>query len=202
MGQPLPPVSAPSILPAPIRMSANTSTGVSVMSERIDMKLAEVAVARYGYRHEAEFAAGFLEEEGIPYRLQMEDATLGVAATTSATIWVRGMDVQRARDLLELEDGSTGKRLTTDRGDAPVARGGSGRAIAEGQWPALTGLERLLGASMGASLVVAGQFVTSTVPFLVSALTISGLLVALPALLGRAPRALKQLLSALTGGAP
>jgi len=36
----------------------------------------------------------------------------------------------------------------------------------------------------------------------VPALTISGLLVALPALLGRAPRTVKQLLAALTGGAP
>jgi len=172
------------------------------MSERIDMKLAEVALAQYGYRHEAEFASGFLEDAGIPYRLQVEDATLGVAAATSATIWVRGMDVQRARDLLELDDGSTGKRLTTDRQAAPVTRGGSGRAVAQGRWPSLTGLERLLGAFLGASLVAGGQLVTSTVPLLVPALTISGLLVALPALLGRAPRTVKHLLAALTGGAP
>lgn len=172
------------------------------MSERIDMKLAEVALAQYGYRHEAEFAAGFLEEAGIPYRLQVEDATLGISASTSAMIWVRGMDVQRARDLLELDDGSSGKRLTTDRPATTAARDVSARALSEGQWRGLTGLERLLGAFLGASFVAAGQLVTSTIPFLVPALTISGLLVALPSLLGRAPSSVKRLLAALTGGAP
>ncbi len=172
------------------------------MSERVDRKLAEVAIARYGYRHEAEFASGFLEDAGIPYRLAVEDATLGVAASTSATIWVRGIDVERARDLLELEDGSDGKRLTTDRSRTDVARGQQPRRPAQGAWPVLTGVERGLAATLGGSLLLAGQLVTAATPGLVPALSIGGFLVALPAVLGKAPRWLKGLLAGLTGGAP
>jgi hypothetical protein len=44
------------------------------MSDRIDKKLEQVAVAEFTYRHEAEFAAGFLTDAGIPHRLQIDDA--------------------------------------------------------------------------------------------------------------------------------
>ena len=47
------------------------------MSERTDQKLREVAVAWYAFRHEAEFAAGFLDDAGIPYRMQVDDPVLG-----------------------------------------------------------------------------------------------------------------------------
>lgn len=175
------------------------------MSERVDRKLIEVPIVRYGYRHEAEFASGFLEEAGIPYRLQVEDATLGVAASTSATIWVREMDVRKAQDLLELGDGKPGVRLTTDRSQ-PARRasavqrseGGPG----DGTWPRLVGAERALGAVGGAGLVVGAQLVTATVPLLVPAMTAVGAVLLMPALLGRAPRWLKNLLAGLTGGAP
>jgi len=73
------------------------------MSERNDRKLELIPVASYNYRHEAEFAAGFLEDAGIPYRLQIEDPTLGLSATNSATLWVTAMDEQRARRVLEEE---------------------------------------------------------------------------------------------------
>lgn len=80
------------------------------MSDREDKKLQQVPVATYTYRHEAEFAAGFLTSAGIPYRLQIEDPTLGLSASESATLWVHAMDERRAREVLDqelaLEDGA------------------------------------------------------------------------------------------------
>lgn len=172
------------------------------MSDRVDRKLVEVPIVRYGYRHEAEFASGFLDEAGIPYRLAVEDATLGVAASTSATIWVREMDVAKARDLLELGDGSPGVRLTTTHRSSSA---GGSRAVGRadgGSWPALTGLERVVGGVVGGGLVMAGQLVTVSVPFLVPALMVTGAFLLLPAILGRAPHWLRGLLASVTGGAP
>jgi hypothetical protein len=74
------------------------------MNDREDRKLREVAVGRYGYRHEAEFAAGFLEDAGIPYRLQVDDPAMGMTLSASAIVWVHAMDEERARDLLEHHD--------------------------------------------------------------------------------------------------
>lgn len=71
------------------------------MSEREDKKLESVVLARFQYRYEAEFAAGFLEAAGIPYRVQIDDAAMGMTIATPATIWVRGMDLVDARELLE-----------------------------------------------------------------------------------------------------
>ena len=172
------------------------------MSERVDRKLVEVPIVRYGYRHEAEFASGFLDEAGIPYRLEVEDATLGIASSTSATIWVREMDVRKAQDLLELEDGTPGVRLTTDLSRASARVNASALRAEDGAWPRLVGSERALGAVAGAGLLVGALTVTSTIPFLVPALSALGVILALPAVLGRAPRWLKGLLATLTGGAP
>ena len=71
------------------------------MSDRLDYKQRDVVLARFHYRHEAEFAAGFLEEAGIPYRLQIDDPAIGLSIGQDATIWVRGIDERRARDVLE-----------------------------------------------------------------------------------------------------
>lgn len=71
------------------------------MSDRVDHKLQDVVLARFQYRHEAEFAAGFLDEAGIPYRLQIDDAALGLPLGEPGTLWVRGMDERRAREVLE-----------------------------------------------------------------------------------------------------
>ncbi|MDX1493233.1 MAG: hypothetical protein R3253_04095 [Longimicrobiales bacterium] len=73
------------------------------MTERSDRKLQQVPLASFNYRHEAEFAAGFLQDAGIPFRLQIEDPTLGLSATDSATIWVAAMDEGRARQVLDHE---------------------------------------------------------------------------------------------------
>jgi hypothetical protein len=71
------------------------------MSDRLDNKVKDVVLARFQYRHEAEFAAGFLAEAGIPYRLQIDDPALGLSIGQDATLWVRGIDERRARAVLE-----------------------------------------------------------------------------------------------------
>ena len=78
---------------------------------RQDKKLEQVAVGQYGYRHEAEFAAGFLDDAGIPYRLQIDDGggDLGLTLGRAAVIWVRAVDVERAREVLDVGgDGEEG----------------------------------------------------------------------------------------------
>ena len=64
-----------------------------------------VLVAEYVYRHEAEFAAGFLTDAGIPHRLQADDAggaDMGATMGRPARIWVRAEDAPEARELLEV----------------------------------------------------------------------------------------------------
>lgn len=80
------------------------------MTDRVDKKLELVAVGEYAYRHEAEFAAGFLSDAGIPYRLQVDDAggDLGLTLGGRAVVWVHAMDLDRAREVLDLEGGEEG----------------------------------------------------------------------------------------------
>ena len=77
------------------------------MSDRIDKKLEQVAVAQFTYRHEAEFAAGFLADAGIPYRLQIDDAggDLGLTLGRPAIVWVLAADAERAREVLDTSQG-------------------------------------------------------------------------------------------------
>lgn len=66
-----------------------------------------VPVAEFLYRHEAEFAAGFLRDAGIPFRLQIDDAggaDAGVTIARPAVLWVRAEDAERARELLADDD--------------------------------------------------------------------------------------------------
>lgn len=60
-------------------------------------------VARYHYRHEADFARQVLEDAGIPAALQIDDAggiEMGMAFVNPARIRVRAEDAERARDAL------------------------------------------------------------------------------------------------------
>jgi len=77
------------------------------VTDRIDKKLEQVAVAEFTYRHEAEFAAGFLADAGIPYRLQVDDAggDLGLTLGRPAIVWVLAVDAERAREILDPEGG-------------------------------------------------------------------------------------------------
>jgi hypothetical protein len=68
----------------------------------------EVALATFRYRHEAELAAGFLRDAGIPYRLQIDDAggiDFGTTFSRPPVLWVRAADEVEARELLGLDDG-------------------------------------------------------------------------------------------------
>ncbi len=65
----------------------------------------DVLIAEFVNRHEAEFGAGFLADAGIPFRLQADDAGGaygGMTFTSSARIWVRPQDAEKARELLEV----------------------------------------------------------------------------------------------------
>jgi hypothetical protein len=108
----------------------------------------DVAIAEYSYRHEAEFAAGFLADAGIPFRLQTDDAG-GVEAfmsiTRPARLWVRPEDVERACDVLEIVvEPSVSPRL-------PAPQRASGDL--------LTGRERLVAGVLGllAPLPLSGE---------------------------------------------
>ncbi|MEQ1855019.1 MAG: hypothetical protein ABL963_01035 [Longimicrobiales bacterium] len=67
----------------------------------------EVILARFGHRHEAELAAGFLEDAEIPYRLQIDDAggvDFGTTFSRPPILWVLAADEADARDVLGLDD--------------------------------------------------------------------------------------------------
>lgn len=67
----------------------------------------EVIVARFRSRHEAELAAGFLDDAGIPYRLQIDDAggvDFGTTFVRPPVLWVRAADLDDARDIIGLEN--------------------------------------------------------------------------------------------------
>jgi len=200
------------------------------VTERIEQKLTEVAVAQFGYRHEAEFAAGFLEDASIPFRLQIDDPAMGISVSGSATIWVRGMDVDRAREVLDVQDGEAGRSLYAKRGqdqggqpESMSANVGTGspescraapphpraesiepRANAQlAAWPALGIRERtvvLVGAAGALSVVWLFRAGPDSLLRVLAAATAVGL--SALALLGRAPRFLRDLFRALSGGAP
>lgn len=72
-----------------------------------DEKDAEVILARFRYRHEAELAAGFLSDAGIPFRLQIDDAggvDFGATFARPPVLWVRAEDVSEARELIGATD--------------------------------------------------------------------------------------------------
>jgi hypothetical protein len=60
-------------------------------------------VARFGYRHEAELAKGFLDDAGIDSMLAVDDASgieVGMAFVNKARLVVRMEDAERARTVL------------------------------------------------------------------------------------------------------
>lgn len=180
------------------------------MSKRSDRKLRQIPVASYNYRHEAEFAAGFLDEAGIPYRLQIEDPTLGLSATNSATLWVAAVDERRARRVLEHEATAADMDETRDGGVADeddVARVGTRRSLPAdihgNVRPDLTLRERVLAlfgsVGLGATLgVEAVRETAGWIPLVIALLAVS---LTLMAVFGWAPGPLKRLLSALSGDA-
>ena len=186
------------------------------MSDQVERKLQEVPVARYEYRHEAEFAAGFLDDAGIPFRLQVDDPALGISIGVSATIWVRGMDLERAREVLEIDDrpvslsGRTQMRPRSPKPPAPRSAPSSpperGRLTDDLSTAPLRfdTRERVVafllaagGLGVGTGLVETGAsealgYVTVGV----------AAMLALVGILGRGPGIIRRLLNALAGNAP
>lgn len=196
------------------------------MSDRTDRKLEEVAIARYSYRHDAEFAAGFLADARIPHRLQLDDPGIGISLGSMATIWVLAMDVLRAREVLEVDErpvslsGSGRRAVTPQRQTAQGAprvtqsnRGGvradrpPGRAVSAG-YP--TAGDRLGARARAIALLISGGvagigglFLTeATLPIVGVGVAITSAGFALMGILGRAPGALGRFLHAVAGNAP
>ncbi len=59
-----------------------------------------VLVARFTYRHEAEFAAGFLADAGIPHSVLVDDHGGHITLNNSARVLVAAEEVDRAREVL------------------------------------------------------------------------------------------------------
>lgn len=117
-------------------------------------RLRLVRIAEFTYRHEAEFAAGFLRDAGLPFQIQVDDAMMGMGSTT-ATLWVRDQDEKDAREVLgsagldpsevreleemaeslAIEDGS----IDDDYADASMLFGAKSRSTFDAVQPPETG---------------------------------------------------------------
>ena len=195
-----------------------------------DRPLPDAVIATFQYRHEAEFAAGFLTDAGIPFRLQVDDAggaVAGVTVSNPARIWVRADDVEEALELLEVEDGegtlddyfeSLGQDDASD--DVP-ATGTFIRApertevmmppraaVRRGDDPPLCGMERVVS---GVLAVLCGSLAFAVGPTLgatlgaalwTGALVVLALVFGASALAGRAWGPFRSILRSLSGVAP
>jgi len=195
-----------------------------------DRKTKEVVLAQYAYRHEAEFAAGFLDDAGIPYRLQIDDPAMGLTIATPATLWVRAFDLAGARELLDTEDQALGdatpskptepsvrtRAVTPARPRGALSSGGSrpvGRTEAT-PTPLPSGSGLMPGPQLGVrerglALVAAIGFAASAPVArdggpegLVVALVVMAAGLFVVAAFGRAPGFLRRLLRTLSGSAP
>lgn len=113
------------ILPAGASPRLPTSRDVSGSDRRRGGDRPHVRIAEYLYRHEAEFAAGFLRDAGIPFRLQIDDAggaDAGVTIARPAVIWVRADDADEARLILDLDGDGASVRDDRPEAFAPPAR--------------------------------------------------------------------------------
>lgn len=185
-------------------------------------------IAEYLYRHEAEFAAGFLRDAGIPFRLQIDDAggaDAGVTIARPAVIWVRADDEDEARVILDLDDGGgaavervpaqddAAARDRPDSGDAA----GSARTLrpsrASGPHPSrvptfepLCPTERIVAGLLALALVgLASYGGEGAVPWVGVWETIAlllGLVLGLSAVSGKTLGSIRAILRALSGTAP
>lgn len=184
----------------------------------------DVPIAEFLYRHEAEFAAGFLRSAEIPFRLQVDDAggaDAGVTIARPAVLWVRAEDAEEAREILGLDGpasdsavGPAGPALpgVDERGTGsgrPPAAGSSGRRPHP---PGPLSLEPLcrserIVAGLAAGLLVAlaaagGEGAVPWVGVWESIALVLALVLGLGAASGRTFAPVKSLLRALSGFAP
>lgn len=173
------------------------------MKDRIDQKLQDAAVARFRYRHEAEFAAGFLDDAGIPYRLQVDDAAMGMTIATPATLWVRGMDLVRAREVLDLPQRDVVDREHTplsEAGSSPVAPTlGKKRGVSADR---LSAQERRIAAALCAGSLGLGVVAFGGPWLWVAVASTLAAATGAAALFGRTLGPVRRLLRALSGSAP
>ena len=160
----------------------------------------DVPIAEYPYRHEAEFAAGFLEDAGIPFRLQTDDAGGADSFMTiarPARLWVRKEDVLKAREVLDIDDASAA--ALSDARPLPAS---SRRIVASGT--ALSGRERLVAGTLGIVFLAVGLGTTPLV--LSTALTLVSFALAMgfgiAAVFGHTIGPLRVALRVLSGHVP
>lgn len=180
-----------------------------------------MVVARYSWRHEAEFAAGFLDDAGIPYRLQIDDPSLGISVSAAATLWVRGADEARARDVLDIneqhapqlsvprsanhpEPPKAARPPSADPGAAIAAEYAPIRLEHGGVSTTLPLRARALSVLGGVGLVGAARAILPnlSIPGLDVAVAVGASVLILVGVVGWAPRLLRDLLRALSGSAP
>lgn len=187
-----------------------------------------VRIAEYLYRHEAEFAAGFLRDAGIPFRLQIDDAggaDAGVTIGRPAVIWVRADDEDEAREILDLDNGSGAsvERVPApDRATGPDRRESRDRnssaatpaaprpsETAPSRTPALEplcGTERIVAGLLALALVgLASYGGEGAVPWVGVWETVAlliGLVLGLSAVSGKTLASVRAILRALSGTVP
>lgn len=61
-------------------------------------------IARFSYRHDAEFARGFLDDAGIPSELEVDDAGGFISPANTSALVVRAEDAMKARAVLDEAD--------------------------------------------------------------------------------------------------
>ena len=150
------------------------------------------------FSHEAEFAAGFLDEAGIPYRLQHDDAggaDLGLSMLHPSVVWVRAVDADVARELLALErDDDTEEFATMPAPKRPDRVTSS----------PLTLLERAVSGGLAVTLLAVAPNLPP-MPLRGSAVLlcfVAGAAFGLAALVGRAPGPLGELVRMISGSPP
>lgn len=168
------------------------------MSKEVDRKLQHVPIAEFHYRHEAELAAGFLSDAGIPYRLQSDDAggaDLGLSMLRPSVLWVRAVDVDAARELIALEEQAPERPMEAS---APVHRHAT---TPDGP---LSALERAVAGGLGVALLaVAPNLPPSPMRTSLTVLCyVGGFALIGAAAVGRAPGFLGGLIRMISGSPP
>ena len=174
-----------------------------------------VRVAEFLYRHEAEFAAGFLRDAGIPFRLQIDDAggaDAGVTIARPAVLWVRAEDAEEAREILGVDEAEPSPRPAAVPQDLLPVRPPHGRE-ANGDGPRgadallvpLCRVERAVAGILALALVglasYGGEGAVPWVGVWESAALLAGLALGLSAVSGQTVGAIRAILRVLSGTA-
>lgn len=193
-----------------------------------DPRRGAIPVAEYSYRHQAEFAAGLLEDARIPFRLQIDDAggaDVGVTIGRPAVLWVRAEDVHRAREVLEPapdgpaspdeqasphEPASPDERASPHEPASPDERAGTGAGGGRHAGPAgdrsgrarLSAVERTLGIVLGVALVGVGVTLGDGGAAGRATCSLLGAVLIASGAAGRTVGPIRAALRALSGGSP